>query len=227
MTVTKDKITRLINEYKKLHRTPFIIEVLGTPNAGKTTAIYTFETILSRTGIRHKVIYEAAEHCIIRKKLSPEYNIWTLSETINQLLEVQDSDIDLVICERGLMDALCWFQLYYHDNLLTEDEYDNLANFILLNRFIHNINCCFVMQCSVATSIERENISEFLDITGTVINETVLTKYNCALESVKSMYGDRFQKIITLDTSELSQSKINRSFISSVTSYLKELAHVK
>lgn len=216
-------MSQLLKQYKTKNTAPFIIEVMGTPNAGKTSAIQTFEKILKRNGVKHKIIYEAASRCKIKNKLSPEFNLWTLSETIKQLLEAYSGNYDIVICERGLLDTICWCGLYYQDNKISEDEYHKLLDYILLNRFINHIDCCYIMKCSIEVSLERENLSGLLDVTGTIMNEIVLSKYNASLEKTKQLYGKYFKTLMTLDTSLLSQSDINRSFISSILDYIETL----
>lgn len=223
LSITKEHMQLLLSHYKKRNDIPFIVEVLGTPNAGKTSAIQTFEKVLKRNGIKYKIIYEAASRCKIKNKLSPEFNLWTLSETIKQLLEVYSGNCDIVICERGLLDAICWCELYYQDNQINKEEYYKLLDYILLKRFIGHINCCYIMECSIEVSLERENLSGLLEVTGTIMNEEVLSKYNASLEKSKQLYGKYFNKLIKLDTSTLSQADINRQFISTILDYIKAL----
>ena len=223
MAIKKEDMVSLLSEYKKRNKIPFIIEVLGTPNAGKTSALQTFEKVLRRSGIKHKICYEPASRCKIKEKLSASFNIWTFSETLKTLLEIQNSNYDLVVFERGLVDTICWLNLYYKEKLITKDEYTDITNYILLDRFIKNIDCCYIMHCSVETSIKREGLDGLLDVYGTVINENTLTKYNEALLTVEENYGKRFHKVITLDTSELPQIEINRQFTKDIIEYMKEL----
>jgi len=221
LRVTKDHITQLLNQYKRKTLFPFVIEVLGTPNSGKTSAIQTFEKILKRNGIKHKIIYEAASRCKIKNKLSPEFNLWTLNDTIKQLLEAYSESYDIVVCERGLLDSICWHELYYRDNNLTDQEFRKIRDYILLKRFTKPISCCYIMKCSVQTSIKRENLSGLLDTTGTIVNDIVLPKYNAALTACKENYGGNFGGIIELDTSETPQTDINSYFISSILEFIE------
>lgn len=223
MGITKEHMTMALCEYKKTNRTPFVIEVLGTPNSGKTSAIQTFEKILKRNGIKHKIIFEAASRCKIKNKLSPEFNLWTLSETVKQLLDVYSNNYDIVICQRGLLDAICWFDLYYQDGKISKEEYHRILDYTLMNRFVELINCCYIMGCSVSASIKRENLSGLLDTTGTIVNDVVLSKYNNALTRCQNRYGSFFKKIINMDTTALPQTDINLQFVSSILDYLQTL----
>lgn len=227
MKITREYMIQLMGRYKSYNMMPFVVEVCGTPNSGKTSAIHAFEKILRRSGIKYKVIYEVATRCKIKKKLSPDFDLWTLNETIKQLVEAYSEEYDIIICERGLLDAICWYNLYLQDGLMTEKEYKILLNYILLDRFISHIKCCYVMKCSVETSIKRENLFGMLDRTGTIINNIVLGKYNSALENACILYSKYFEKTIELDTSDLPQTNINKTFVSSIIDCIENLSAEK
>ena len=91
MSYTKTSICTLFENFRKANSIPFIIEVLGTPNSGKTSAIQTFEKVLKRSNVKYKIIYEGASRCKIKDKLSPNFNFWTLSDTMKLLLETFES----------------------------------------------------------------------------------------------------------------------------------------
>ena len=224
MGITKEYITLLLSNYKKTNTLPFMVEVLGTPNSGKTSAIQTFEKVLKRNGVKYKIIYEAASKCRIKDKLSHDFNIWTLSETIKQLVEAVSTNYEIVICERGLLDAICWYELYYAQGKITKEEHQKFLDYILLSRFTQKIDCCYIIKCGIMTAIERENLSGLLDVSGTIINEKVLSEYNSALQIATKLYGNRFNKIIELDTSDLSQTEINKHFVSSLFNCIKLLS---
>ena len=79
------------------------------------------------------------------------------------------------------------------------------------------------MICSIKTSMARENLSGLLDVSGTIINTEVLSKYNLSLKNTMQIYGNFFKKIEYLDTSSLSQSEIDRQFISTILGYIETL----
>ncbi len=220
MKYNREQISKIFDNYAKEKKVPFIIEVLGTPNSGKTTAIQTFEKILKRNNIKYKIIYEVAGRCKIKNKLSPDFNLWTMTETMKQLLEIFNSNYDIVICERGLLDTICWCDLFLKENKILKDEYENIVNFVLLNRFTKNICYSYIIKCSVDASMKRENLDDLLDIKGSIVNETILKKYNDSLECVSKKYVSNFQKIEEMDTSNMTQIEINKSFVNSIFNYL-------
>jgi len=221
MNITKTHMIQLIDNYKSQKKAPFVVEILGTPNSGKTTAIQTFEKLLKRNNVKCKIIYEAAGRCKIKNKFSPEFNLWTLNETVKQLLEAYTENYDIIVCERGLLDTLCWFNIYYQDNLINKKEYDKIVGYTLLKGLVNRIDYELIVNCSVETSLYRENLSDIIEAAGTIVNEVVLTKYNSSLEKVKNEYNRYFEKVVMIDTTELTQPEINKVFISKIFEFMK------
>lgn len=51
----------MLDAYKSKYTTPLLIEVMGTPNAGKTSAIKSLYGLLKRSGVSCRTIFEAAQ----------------------------------------------------------------------------------------------------------------------------------------------------------------------
>lgn len=217
----KEYVARILKKYRTDHMHPFVIEVLGTPNAGKTPAIKYFEELIKQSDVNYRVIYEVGKKCKVKEKLSPEFNMWTLNETISNLLDAYTSACDIIICERGLMDAICWFLLYYQNNMLNEEEFHVLHEYITLKRLTKYEDCCFVMKCGVETSLNREYKRGLMNGPGRIVNSTILHKYNSALDQVIKRYGHQFKKVLTLDTSSKLLDEANSAFVSIIIDYLE------
>lgn len=216
----KQEILNLFNNIKNKFNKPVVIEVLGTPNSGKTTAVQTLDKIFKRSYVKYKVIYEMASNCKIENKLSPDFNIWTLCETLKCLLEALHDDYDLIICERGLLDTICWYQMFYELEKVDYSQLKNMINYIISLKIIEADYYTYIMTCDASTSIKREYLNELLDIKGTIVNEKIISMYNNSLHYVcESNYGKLFKNILTLDTSSLSQKDINSNLIESIIKY--------
>ena len=94
-------------------RRPIVIEFCGSPKAGKTSCISALSMFLRRNGFRVKVLVERASVCPVGNKYDPLFNVWTICSALAELSETisnSPKDYDVVILDRGLFDALCWFE---------------------------------------------------------------------------------------------------------------------
>ena len=216
------KIIDISSNFKIKHNIPVIVEVSGTPNSGKTSTTQTIEKLLKRSDSRLKVkiIGEAANRCKIKDKLSPDFNQWTASETIKLLTEVVYNDYDLVICERGIFDALCWIQFHFNDGRISKREFDAMSSYFSLQTYVDKIGILIVMKCGVDTSISRENMHGIVDTKGTIVNEEVLMKLNSAIEQTYLKYKNFFADSLILDTTDLTPTCINKEFLDILLSRL-------
>ena len=212
------------NDFKKKHNTPVIIEVSGTPNSGKTTTIAMLTTYFKQVvpSLRVNAIGEAANSCKVKEKLSPIFNEWTALETLRVLQEAESSRYDIVFCERGVFDALCWLKFHFDNGSVTKDEYDIMSSFYLLPRFVQRVNLLILMKCNVETSIERENRMSLISAERTIVNKHVLTKFNSAVEDVYSKYGEQFVQPNVLDTTGLNPHEISENFLGVLTQHLRK-----
>ena len=88
-------------------RRPVVIEFAGMPKASKTTIVNEIHRFLKRCGFRTKVIVEKASVCPIRDKKDASFNMWTMSQTLCELLVDTQSppsvtEPEVVIIDRGI-----------------------------------------------------------------------------------------------------------------------------
>lgn len=221
MENVKKDIERMIKDIGD-NNIPIFIEILGTPNSGKTSALNTLEKVLKRNNVKHKIVYELADKCKIKNKLSPEFNLWTLNETLNQLLEISDKKYTIIVCERGLLDSICWFYLYLRNKAITNETFETIVSYLSLKKYSKFRGYSFILKCDVQTSIKRENLDDLLEIKGSIVNSNILTEYNTSLEIVKNNYGKLFSKITEIDTSNLTQLEINKELVYYILKYLSK-----
>lgn len=111
-------------------QTPFMIEFLGTPEAGKTTTIHRLEEVMSEK-YKTSIIKESAE--IVPTgfpKGSIEAHFWMRLTTAKNILEKQFSnDSEILLIDRGLIDTLFWDYYYGSTKRLTPEEVTHTNNF--------------------------------------------------------------------------------------------------
>lgn len=92
---------------------PFIVEFLGTPEAGKTTSVKMLRRSLEEKGYKVGLVRESAEIVPDMFKTGcSKGNIWMTLKTAQKLYEEINNDRDIVLVDRGIVDSLAWNYLY-------------------------------------------------------------------------------------------------------------------
>ena len=214
---TIKELEKLAAEVLKLklereQRRPLLIEFCGSPKSGKSTTITSLNIFLKRNGFKTVVLTERASVCPIENKTHPFFNIWTMTSAISEIvknLEQGDSRVDIIISDRGLFDALCWFEwLNTNPTLkapyLDKDSYKRLENFILMDMWLNYLDLVYIFQVKPETSIKREYANLLTEKRGSIMREPVLDGFIKATDTIIEKHKDKFRdvkKIIT-DTEE-------------------------
>lgn len=216
-------------------RRPLLIEFCGSPKSGKSTTITSLNIFLKRNGFNTVVLTERASICPIENKTHPFFNIWTMTSAISEIvknLEQGKDKIDIIISDRGLFDALCWFE-WLNTNptmsapYLDNKTYDALKSFIQMEMWTNYLDLVYVFQVKPETSIIREYAHLLTDKRGSIMRESVLDGFNKAIDRVIETHQFRFrdiQKIIT-DTEETNNDPNAVSYLvtTQILSNLKNL----
>lgn len=230
------ELEKLASEVLKLkqdrkQRRPLLIEFCGSPKSGKSTTITSLNIFLKRNDFKTVVLTERASVCPIEKKTHPFFNIWTMSSAMSEIVKYlaqgtsldEDSslkpEVDIIISDRGLFDALCWFE-WLNTNPGNNSKYlDNqslkkLEDFILMDMWRDSIDLIYVFQVSPETSIKREYANLLTEKRGSIMREPILEGFIEATNSVIKKHGNKFrnvQKIIT-DMEEVDEKPNNVSY---------------
>jgi predicted NUDIX family phosphoesterase len=178
-----------------LARRPVVIEFAGTPKAGKTTTISQIQAFLKRCGFRVRVVVERASVCPIRDKKHSNFNVWTASTTLAQILEyTQDppgpEDPQILILDRGLFDALCWLTLMDRLSRLRTEDREIIEGFLLMDDWRKRITGVVVMTTTPAEALRREQGFLPVETTGSIMNQEVLAQIlDTTRECIERMKG--------------------------------------
>lgn len=251
MEKISDDKSKIIKELEKLvqqvldlkssrtQRRPLFIEFCGSPKSGKSTTINSLSMFFRRNGLKTAVLTERAGICPIQNKTHPNFNIWTLCSVIADMLEKMEhgkEKIDIIIADRGIFDALCWFN-WLNTNPSDKNPYLSNENFKELTTFINsdiwkrNIDLIYVFIVGPKTSIEREYSALLTEKRGSIMREDVLETYNTSVEQVITEYSQYYRQVekIKTDEDDLSgnPNKVNYIVTKSVLQNLIELMDEK
>lgn len=210
-----EDIAAEILEYKqerKLRR-PLLIEFCGSPKSGKSTTITSLNQFLKRNKFTTTVLTERASICPVSNKKDPFFNIWTLTSAIAEIIEhIDNNDTDIIISDRGIFDALCWFDwLNKNDSIenpyLDNNTFEILKKFVKLDIFKDYLDLVYVFKVDPSISIEREYSNLLTDKRGSIMQEPVLKTFNDSIDTIINETKSDFRQVISIDTGIVENNK--------------------
>lgn len=212
-----DSLESLASSVLSLKRTsiprrPIVIEFCGSPKAGKTSCISALAMFLRRNNFKVKVLVERASVCPVNSKYDPLFNIWTVCSAIAELSEIVSNapkDYDVVILDRGIFDALCWFEWQCIHHYLDKDSLERITQFLTMKRWRAAIDIVLVFQAVSETSIDREYAALLTRKRGSIMREPILESYRKAIDMTVVKYKDQFRDIQIIDTTKKDQNTVS------------------
>ena len=185
---------------------PFFIELAGTPRAGKTTALTDLAIMLRHNQLRVETVDESAAGCPIPHKRDPDYNLWTFFTTMAQIIWARHTDTDVVLIDRGIVDAVFWMDWYLVTGHLSVTEYHAIEKLALLQRWEGNLVLVLTIEPPIA--IARDAVGRRA-APGRIVNPDTLGEFNAAVERVHQRFNGRLP-LVRLDTTRLSKADVLR-----------------
>lgn len=196
-----DGARRVLDLCRRQARRPFIVELAGTPKAGKTTVLGMMRDFLKDQGFHVSVMRERAADCPIPMKGHFFFNAWTTATMLAQVLGQLDTDCDVLLLDRGFFDALVWLELQDRRGQLTPDEKKIFEQFVLLDRWRRLTDLTLVLVVDPSVSMQRENSGRILPRKGSIMKPDNLTTYNDVLDGVTQRHSGSFD-LVRVDSKE-------------------------
>lgn len=220
-----ERVRIMKKDYRQ--RRPIVIEFCGSPKSGKTSCINSLNLFLKRNGFKTGVIAEQASICPIKDKHSPVFNVWTANSTIGLLSSMLDprrnEQLDIIICDRAIFDALCWFEWMLSKETLDNSEYCHLTNYISMPRWANKIDLVYIFKASPEVSIKREYTHLLTRKPGSIMNQKILTEYLTSIENAKEHFAARFRMVQEIDTTEIGQDEVSAEVTKTILHKLEDL----
>ena len=167
---------------------PINIEFTGTPEAGKTTQFKIISKKLEEEGFSVTSIKESAEivpSCF--DKGSANAHRWMTFKTFDKLLCANESDVDIVLIDRGFIDRLIWQEIFSSVGKISYTE--AFAHNLYFKQFIPKPDILFIFSISPGLSIKRRGGE------GRITTRSFVSSYNSQVMSFLESYKGRFCKI--------------------------------
>ena len=185
---------------------PLFVEFSGSPKSGKSTCIDILAHFFRRLRFKILAPTEGAS------KRTPYYlkddltafNTWSACYALTHVLEgLYHSDpYHIAILDRGLFDALVWFELVATHRTITREECENVHRFLLIGKWRSVIDAVFLFKADPGTSMTRENQDKLILEHGRAMNPEFLSALNNAYDRVRDRYAGEFPYFEVIDTSQ-------------------------
>ena len=195
---------------KQFHR-PFVIEITGTPEAGKTSVINTLTRFFKRCDWRVHNPTEGAE--VIEKvpRINHIYNIRTGIYALSELLDnVYSLDFDLIIFDRGLYDAFCWQEYWLKKEIISLDLAQTNQTFFTQSEILKNIDTCFFVVCQAEESMRRADQWNLSKKQGETTNPETIKNLIDIWKNCHQQFSESGNSVILLDTTEINPQKMGQ-----------------
>jgi hypothetical protein len=151
------KARELLPILRRQSRRPFIVELAGTPKAGKTTALHVLHRFFKECGYRVQEMRERAAECPIAMKGHFFFNTWTTTTMLASMIESLESKADVLLLDRGLFDAIVWLEAQSREHQVTSKEREVCREFVLLDRWRKVTDLTCVLTVAPTEALRREN----------------------------------------------------------------------
>jgi predicted NUDIX family phosphoesterase len=208
-TALDDRIAQLEGRTQRLRpllgnaRRAFVIEFAGTPKSGKSTSIEAIRHFFTRQGFRVHVLIERASTCPIPMKGHLFFNTWCAASMLAELLANVETETDIIIVDRGILDALVWLVAQERRGEVTSEEARIIESFLLLDRWRSLIDLGVVMNVDADEAMRRENSMRITAKPGSVMNHEALTAVTESVSVAVDRFASKFPKIVSHDTAGL------------------------
>jgi predicted NUDIX family phosphoesterase len=191
-------------------RRPLLVEFCGTPKSGKTTTITSLNIFLKRNGFSTEIITEMASVCPVENKTHPFFNSWTLFSSLAatiKALSLRRDDVDIIIVDRSIFDAICWFEWLNtnpskNNPYLDDKAFKSYKSLLLVNDLWTSLfDLILIFKVSPDIALKREYANLLTNKHGSIMNESVLESFNKALDQSVRKYKRYFNRVEEFDTS--------------------------
>ena len=198
---------------------PFVFEFLGSPKAGKTSVRNIIGRLADKNDFRVFCPIEAASlpsRRALRENLVA-YNIWTGCYAIQTMLAacLPVGQHDLVLFDRGIVDAKCWFEMLRRLHMVEEQPSESIQRFFALGEWTRFLDGLCLMTCDPAVSARRESEAHLSRTGNLATSDEFLKDLLHVYRNGFTLNTERTEEITILgiDTSSEQSTPIRTAFV--------------
>ena len=214
MGIVEEQLRMLQEEARVLRQSfepnrPLFVEFAGTPKSGKSTCIDIVNHFFRRLNYKILAPTEGASKrtpYYLREDLF-SFNTWSATYALTHILEGRhgSDQYQLVIMDRGLFDALAWFELLkskdqVSKDQISEEDCQTIQNFLMIAHWRELVDIVFLFETDPDTSLERENRDKLIEEPGQAMNPDFLRSLNGAYQTTRDKYSTQFREFHVVNT---------------------------
>lgn len=138
-------------------------------------------------------------------------------------LEQKNVDCDVLILDRGVFDAFCWFDWLYKNQAISNVNKTAIENFLSMDLLVNRIDIVFAFTATPDVSIEREYVNLLTDKPGTIMSKKILDEYLTSVRHIIRCKKKYFHKIFEIDTSEKEPDSVGKEVTEMTLKALREM----
>ena len=175
-----------------------------------------------------EVVQERASICPVADKKSPMFNIWTACTSITGMISQLEQKVitcDVIILDRGIFDAFCWFEWLSTKKALSSFQKNIIANFLSIDLIVNRIDIVFAFTVTPEKSIERKYANLLTDKPGTIMSKVTLGEYLKAIQRTINTKAMLFHRdcIKEINTTSMNQDAVGKEVTEQTLEILKNM----
>lgn len=225
----KKEVTNLKENYGSFYQ-PLVVTLSGTPRAGKTTTIQSLYEFFKKCGINTKcleepagLIYATLKNREEKQKLlqdrvgfvDKQYSLGT--DYINKNL----NGSDLILCDRGIIDPIIWYDMYYQLGMVNRDKYLEFLN--KMRKPENYINYFYGLYVDETEAMKRDYLSSISIEERSTMSRDNVERYNASLLRSLPKIEDYTHDSKVIDTSNLEIMEPSMQIADEILDKIKRL----
>lgn len=201
-----------------------VVEFSGLPATGKSSTTRSLCDLLRRDGHKVSIIRESADVCPLRDLRGQwQFNAAGLLTTLHRLLIVLNEEPvpGVLLFDRGIYDALCWFDWLRCGNGISDREHAAFSNFLTQVPWLLAPTMVFQFSAEYATCLARRGGREGF-ITNAATHRALAEVYGSSAREAPRRFPSF--DLTLIDTTNVNADRVLTRIHNAVTSKLDALS---
>lgn len=186
---------------------PFIVEIAGSPAAGKSRLITELDGFLRREGLRVYCPQEGAQAIRHIERTSPVYNIRTALYALTLLLDLSSGNqFDIVIFDRCIFDGFVWMMYHEKDGKLKPEEAAVLQAFFLSDFWSNFVDVAYFVICETEEAMRRRMRFSLTQKTTSGSNPKAIEALINLYKTAYGILSVKHKQLFLMETTHMSEA---------------------